>query len=559
MRHLPAAAGLLIALSACGGTTKPAATPTPAAGPAARPATPTPAPVSPSAAGGPPAMRPAIDTARYVRTTPPTDAVINRMWSEGMERSRAADLAQVLMDSIGPRLVNSDRYIAGQEWLVKTYASWGVTARQEQWGTWNSWKRGPTHLDLIAPRVRSLEAIMLAWSPGTGGRTIEGDVVLLPDLKTPEEFAAWVPQAKGKFILGSPSNPSCRSAAQWKEFGQPGAAARNDSTRAALAAAWRTRTLQGGNPYSWQQNAGIAGMITTNWSGYPGVDKVFGSWRQQVPYVDVTCEDYNLLYRLAERNQGPRLRLNAESEFLGENPVFNVIAEIKGAEKPNEYIVLSAHYDSWDGGSGATDNGTGTITMMEAIRILRATYPHPKRTIIAGHWGGEEQGLNGSRAFVEDHPEVVSGLRAGWNQDNGTGRVVGIGPGPFPKAAETMAGYLAEMPSQITGWIKIGGASLPGGGGSDHSSFQCAKGAVHGLGALGWDYGLTTWHTNRDTYDKLVIADLKNNATLVAMLSYLADRNPDSSPLELLANGPDGKPVAYSCPKAVRKTADSPR
>ena len=504
-------------------------------------------------------MRAAIDTAKYVRSTPPTDPVINKMWSEGMERSQAADLAQVLLDSIGPRLVNSDRYNAGQAWLVKTYAAWGVKARREQWGTWNSWKRGTTHLDLIAPRVRSLEAVMLAWSPGTGGKAVEAEVILMPDVKTPAEFQAWLPQAKGKFILGNAANPSCRSAAQWREFGQPGAAAQTDSIRRGLTAAWAPRMLQGGNPYSWQKDAGVAGMIMTNWSGYPGIDKVFGSWRQQVPYVDVTCEDYNLLYRLAEKNQGPRLRLNAESEFMGEQPVFNVIAEIKGSAKPNEYIVLSAHYDSWDGGSGATDNGTGTVTMLEAIRILKATYPNPKRTIIVGHWGGEEQGLNGSRSFVEDHPDIVSGLRAGWNQDNGTGRITGFGPGPFPKAGETMAGYLAEMPSQITGWIKIGGASLPGGGGSDHSSFQCAKAPVHGLGALGWDYGLTTWHTNRDTYDKLVIADLKNNATLVAMLTYMADRNPDSSPIELMANGPDGKPVAYSCPKATRKTVDSGR
>ncbi|MEP6590592.1 MAG: M20/M25/M40 family metallo-hydrolase [Gemmatimonadota bacterium] len=502
---------------------------------------------------------PAIDSARYVRTTAPTDPVIQAMWTEGMEKSQAMDLAQVLMDSIGPRLVNSDRYNAGQQWLLKTYAGWGVSAKREQWGTWNAWQRGATHVDLIAPRIRSLEAVMLAWSPGTGGKDVIGDVILYPDVAAPEDFAKWLPQAKGKFILGSAPNPSCRASSQWTEFGQPGSAARLDSTRRAISAAWADRTKKGGNPFLWQKDAGVAGMITTNFSGYPGVDKVFGSWRQQVPYVDVTCEDYNLLYRLAEKHQGPRIKLNADSKFLGENPVFNVIAEIKGSEKPDEYIVLSAHYDSWDGASGATDNGTGTITMLEAMRILKTTYPHPRRTIIVGHWGGEEQGLNGSRSFVEDHPEVVKGLRAGWNQDNGTGRVVGISPGPFPNAPETLAGYLAELPSQITGWIKIGGPGSPGSGGSDHSSFQCAKGPLFGLGALNWDYFSLTWHTNRDTYDKLVPEDLKNNATLVAMLTYEADRNPDSSPMALLTALPNGNEVKYECPKAVRKTADSPR
>jgi carboxypeptidase Q len=95
----------------------------------------------------------------------------------------------------------------------------------------------------------------------------------------------------------------------------------------------------------------------------------------------------------------------------------------KAKEKPNEYVMLSAHFDSWDGGTGATDNGTGTLVMMEAMRILKKVYPNPKRTILVGHWGSEEQGLNGSRAFVEDHPEIVKNLQALFNQDNGTGRV----------------------------------------------------------------------------------------------------------------------------------------
>src|SRR6185503_7401863 len=106
---------------------------------------------------------------------------------------------------------------------------------------------------------------------------------------------------------------------------------------------------------------------------------------------------------------------------------FNTIAELKGSQKPDEYVLLSAHFDSWDGGSGATDNGTGTIAMMEAMRILKTVYPNPKRTIVIGHWSGEEQGLNGSRAFAADHPEIVKGLQALFIQDNGTGRVSNIG------------------------------------------------------------------------------------------------------------------------------------
>ena len=548
----PCMAVLLAALAACSGSGTSAS---PSVGP-------TPAPNQP-AQGGRGGRGSVIDTTRFVRTSPPSDPVIRDMWQEGMNRSQTMALSQVLFDSIGPRLTNSDRYNAGQDWLVKTYGAWGISARKERWGTWSSWKRGPTHLDLIAPRVRSLEAMMLAWSPGTEGRDIEGDVVLLPDARTPEDFSGAAGALRGKFVLISPPNPSCRMPAQWTEFGQPGAATRIDSLRAKWDTSYSMRMDAGGNRYVWPKQAGVAGVISTYWSRYPGIDKVFGSAKQQVPTVDVTCEDYNLLFRLAEQHQGPRLRLNATADFLGEQPVANVIAEIKGSTLPNEYIVLSAHYDSWDGGSGATDNGTGTITMLEALRILKKFYPNPRRTIIVGHWGGEEQGLNGSRAFVEDHPEVVKGVYAGWNQDNGTGRVVNMGPGPFVAATDRLISYLLEMPSDITGWIKISGVSAPAGGGTDNASFQCAQAPVYGLGALGWDYSWTTWHTNRDTYDKVVPEDLKNNATLVAMLTYLADKDP--SPLSHQAadtvTSSQGQRVAvrFNCPKAVRSTAASSR
>lgn len=547
---------LLITVAACGGSGTSAATPSVG-----------PSPAQTGGRGGRGAGRgSAVDTTRFVRTTPPSDPVIQAMYEEGMHHSQAAALSQVLFDSIGPRLTNSDRYNAGQDWLVKTYASWGVTATKQPWGTWSSWRRGPTHLDLVAPRVRSLEAMMLAWSPGTEGRDVEGEVVLMPDARTPEDFSGAAAGLRGKFVLISPPNPSCRMPAQWKEFGQPGAWERDSTQRAEWAKAWQTRIEASGgrgNQYAWPKQVGVAGVISTNWSQYPGIDKVFGSAKQQVPTIDVTCEDYNLLYRLAEQHQGPRVRLNATSEFLGELPVNNVIAEIRGSEKPNEYIVLSAHYDSWDGGSGATDNGTGTLTMLEGLRILKKIYPNPKRTIIVGHWGGEEQGLNGSHAYVEDHPDVVKGVYAGWNQDNGTGRIVNIGPGPFTGATNQLVSWLHEVPSDISGWIKMSAVSPPAGGGTDNASFQCAQSPVYGLGALGWDYSWTTWHTNRDTYDKVVFEDLKNNATLVAMLTYLADKDP--TPLSHAAaehaTNFRGESVAitFSCPKAVRSTAASPR
>ena len=150
--------------------------------------------------------------------------------------------------------------------------------------------------------------------------------------------------------------------------------------------------------------------------------------------------DYSI--GLPNKGTAPKISVRADSKETGVVPTFNTIAEIKGTEKPDEYVILSAHFDSWDGATGATDNGTGTITMMEAMRMLKKFYPNPKRTILVGHWSSEEQGLNGSSAFVEDHPEIVKNIQAVFNQDNGTGRIVNISGQGFLNAYDYIGRWL---------------------------------------------------------------------------------------------------------------------
>jgi carboxypeptidase Q len=517
--------------------------------------------------GAPPVLRnpmatpiPAAEYPAYVRTTDATDPVIRRIWTEGMTRSQAMTLAQVLLDPLGQRLTASPQSEKAQDWLVDTYKGWGVTARKERYGTWLGWERGVTHVDLVSPRVRSLEATALAWSPSTGGRPVEGEVVTYPtDVTTPEQFEAWLPTVRGKIFLMSAPRLSCRSAAQWQEFGTPEEIQRVNAAQQQLQTNWnQTNVAMSGGRSVWQKlrDAGAIAVFTSQFSGYPGVNKVFGSPNQTLPSFAVGCEDYGLLFRMAQAGQAPRVRAFTDSEVLGERPVANVIAEIRGSEKPDEYVVLSAHFDSWSAASGATDNGTGTITMLEALRILRTVYPNPKRTIIVGHWNGEEQGLNGSRAFSEDHPEVVSGLQALFNQDNGTGRIVSFTAGPFPGAAQRLERYMAQVPNEITRWLRFSPTSGQATGGTDHAAFVCHKAPAFSFGALGWDYGNTTWHTDRDTYDKVVESDLKQNATLVAMMAYLASEDPERMPRELadpLPGGRDGQPGTWrECPKATR-------
>jgi len=492
----------------------------------------------------------------YVRTEPPSDPMILKIWEEGMQRSQAAALSQVLTDSIGPRLTGSPNMNRGQDWLVSMYKQWGVSAKKEQYGTWNSWKRGAAYAQLSSPRVKPLEAIMLSWSGNTGGKWLDADVVTLTPYRTPEEFKAWLPSVKGKVVLASSPRLSCRMPNQIAEFSMPSTQNALDSAQRVLSATYQGLTQRVPTFYADVKAAGAVAVFESNWSQYPGIDKIFGSPRNApIPTFDVGCEDYGMLFRLAENKQSPKVRVMAESESMGDQPVFNVIAEIKGSSKPDEYVLLSAHFDSWEGHSGATDNGTGTVTMLEALRILKTVYPSPSRTIIVGHWSGEEQGLNGSGSYAADHQEVVKGLQFAFNQDNGTGRIVGTGPSILPENGPRLGQYMSAMPRELTQWIRLSGPSGVGGG-SDHASFLCYGAPAASLGALGWDYSNTTWHTNRDSYDKIIQDDLKQNATLTAMFVYLASEDPQKSSRTLMnpmPNGPNGQPTTIpSCGKPAR-------
>ncbi|MDP2955213.1 MAG: M20/M25/M40 family metallo-hydrolase [Longimicrobiales bacterium] len=458
------------------------------------------------------------------------DPVLRQIWDQAINKSQIERLAQALLDSIGPRLAGSPHSERAQEWAVARLRGWGAQAERKQYGTWEGWDRGPSHIDLMAPRVRSLEGRILAFSPGTGGKPLEGAVVPLPTMTSAAAFEAFLPQVKGKFVMISFPQPTCRTNAQWLEFGALGSSDRMVEARQAAERAW-TASVQATGLTNRElprrlEAAGALGIATSQWPGSYGTTRVFNSYTRQVPTFELSCEDYGLVYRLAANNQGPRLRVTAEATNLGELPVHNVIGTIPGTQLPNEYVMLSAHLDSWEGGSGATDNGTGSVLMLEAMRILKQVYPNPKRTIMIGLWNSEEQGLNGSHAFVEDNPRVVEGLQALFNQDNGTGRIVSISASGFVDAGESLARWLSKVPAEVTRDIAFSVPGAPSGGGTDHASFVCAGAPGFGLGALGWGYGDHTWHTHRDTFDKLVFDDLKNNAVLIASLVYLASEDP---------------------------------
>jgi len=465
-----------------------------------------------------------------------SNGIIDNIVLEANENSQLELLAHELLDVVGPRLVGTPQMKNAHDWVIDTYKSWGISAKNEQWGEWCGWERGITHIDMLSPRVQTLDGTQLAWSPSTGSKGVTAEVIVIPKVRNRVDFKNWLPNVKGKFVMASMKQPTGRPDENWEEFATEASFEKMKNERNKMTSDWNDNIVRAGydnrSIITALEYAGAAGIVTSNWSNGFGVDKIFGARTKTIPTIDVELEDYGMLYRLAEYGNKPILKVVAESKELGMQPTFNTIGEIKGTEKPNEYVILSAHLDSVDGAQGATDNGTGTLVMMEAMRILKKFYPNPKRTILVGHWGSEEQGLNGSRAFIEDHPEIVANIQAVFNQDNGTGRVNEITGSGFLNSYEYLSKWLSKVPVEIANEIKTEFPGMPTGGGSDHSSFIAVGVPAFRLSSLDWSYREYTWHTNRDTYDKIVFDDLRNNVILTAILAYMASEDPNTTSRE---------------------------
>ncbi|RYF77626.1 MAG: M28 family peptidase, partial [Chitinophagaceae bacterium] len=445
--------------------------------------------------------------------------IVAAIVKEATNNSQLQPLAHQLIDVIGPRLVGTPQMQQAHDWAVKTYAGWGIAARNEKWGEWRGWERGVTHIDMISPRVRTLEGTQLAWSPSTNGKTVTAETIIIPDVADSLAFQAWLPNVKGKFVLISMAQPTGRPDYNWQEFATKESFDKMKENRDAQTQAWRKRLSKTGlNAKALAQAleaAGAVGVVQSLWSNGFGVNKIFGANTKKVPTIDLSLEDYGLLYRLTESGDKPKISVRADSKDKGIVPTFNTIAEIKGTEKPDEYVMLSAHFDSWDGASGATDNGTGTLVMMEAMRILKTI------------------------------------------QDNGTGRVVNISGQGFLHAYEYLTRWLSKVPESIRSQIQLTFPGTPGGGGSDFASFVAAGAPGFSLSSNSWLYGSYTWHTNRDTYDKIVWDDVRSNAILTAILVYMACEDPQHTSREksvMPVSPRTGQPIAWpEIRKATRK------
>jgi len=489
--------------------------------------------------------------------------IIDNIVDEVTNNSQLEQMAHELLDVIGPRLVGTPQMKNAHDWAVNKYNSWGIPASNHQWGEWRGWERISTHIDMLEPRQRSLTGMQLAWNPSTSKRGIVGEIAIMPEFEDKNSFSSWLETIKGKIILTSMPQPTGRPDYNWEKHATPESFEKMKAQRDEMSKKWRKNLQNAG--FGWRLNnsvfeeAGAAGLVSSNWATGFGANRIFSAGTKKIPHIDLELEDYGMLYRMAQHGNSPKIKIVAISKEHGIVPTFNTIAQIKGIEKPDEYVILSAHFDSWDGGTGATDNGTGTLVMMEAMRVLKAMYPNPKRTILVGHWGSEEQGLNGSLAFVEDFPKIVENTQAVFNQDNGTGRVVNISGQGFLHSYDYVSKWLRPVPQEITKHIETTFPGSQGGGGSDYVSFLTAGVPAFNLTSLLWSYRDYTWHTNIDTYDKIVFDDVRSNVILTAILTYMASEDNEKASREkavLPINPRTGKQMTWPAKRYPKRKGE---
>lgn len=424
-----------------------------------------------------------------------------RIRSEGLEKSRVMDTLDRLTNGIGHRLTGSDSFTRACEWARDEFASYGIEhVELEKWDTWPyAWNREQWMGRITAPEAIELQVATPAWTNGTKGQ-VRAELVAMPE--SLEELKDHGEKYLGKWLFGRMPNSRTPAYVQWA---RAGAAAR------------------------------IAGFLESSAGdeANPNRIRVFGE-RENLRASDVFERPPHIVIR---RDQAQHIReIMAKGEKVtGEfeirnrwtkRPIdlHNVIAEIRGTELPDEYVVVSAHLDSWHQATGTTDNGTGVASTLESARILAAVGAKPKRTIRFCLWGGEEQGLLGSARHTQMRRPEMERISAVFNHDTGTNWARGLSVTNGQEAAmRAVLGPVFELTPPDAGFeepvfnlraVRRLGSS----GGSDHASFLAV-----GVPAFDWsltgrsDYFSHTWHSQWDTYDEAIPEYMRHTSTVIAL------------------------------------------
>jgi carboxypeptidase Q len=435
---------------------------------------------------------------------------------EGMNRSEVMQNLEYLADAIGPRLTGSPAARAANDWTMRRFQEYGLTAHLEQWNFGGTWTRGPMWVRLVSPRAHDVVAASWAWAPGTGGKALRGPVARI-DVSTPESLTANRARVKGAWVMLS------APAFVWNEDG-PAMTAADSQRRAEMfrsrfagrrALSSEARQFQIDLPYLLR-NAGALGEVVDagkeqdllNMSGSP--NRIYPLAR-----IVVAHEEYAMLDRLQRAGMTPQLEASITNRLTTDSvPQWNTVAEIPGTEHPGQVVIVGAHLDSWDLGTGASDNGTGSMATLEAARIIVRAGLKPKRTIRFILFTGEEQGLIGSRKYAEAHAGEADSIQAVIVLDNGVGAITGQALqgrldlyGLWRALLAPARGLHAD---DVTDAMK---------GGTDHLSFLPYGVPGFNFNQIPRGYG-HTHHSQSDTYDKAIDWDLRQASTVMAVTAY---------------------------------------
>src|ERR1700736_6776014 len=445
-----------------------------------------------------------------------TDAQILR---EIREHSEAMENLEHLSDAIGPRLTGSPQLKQANDWTAEMFRKYGLTnAHLEPWTMEHSWTRGRASARIVSPTEHPLTIASAGWSPSTPG-AITGAVVYF-DAKKKEEFEKFRGKLKSAIVMykepGSLSPPK-------PEY------SKSEFVRAMQAPPPMKGEPPAPSPYAVMQEAakartaffkqeGVAAVLRDsnkphallNMTGIGGDKFEIGA----IPTAFITGEGYRMLFRMLKH--GPiEVELDMTNSF-SENPVevYNTVAEIRGSEKPDDVVMLGAHLDSWDLATGSTDDGTGSMAVLEAARALAKLPLKPKRTIRFALFSGEEEGLVGSVKYVETHRTDLDKISGILVHDTGTGRVLTLGLHDNYQDREIVDQEIAPLRE-----LKLLEPSMQRSFGTDHASFD--EVGVPGFWAIqdGAEYS-KTHHSQSDTFDKVWRDDLNQGAQVLAAWAY---------------------------------------
>jgi len=475
-------------------------------------------------------------------------AADGQILSEIRDHSQAMENLEYLSDEIGPRLTGSPQLKQANDWTAAKFREYGLAnVKLEPWTIAHSWTRGTAHAAIVSPAAHPLTIASAGWSPGTNG-IVRGPVVYF-DAKTKEEFGKFRGKLKGAIVIYqepeslSPPKPQNPNALLIRPMQAPPPVKGQPAEPSPFAAFQEMARAR--NDFFKQEGVAVVlrdsgkphGLL--NMTGIGGEKFDIGA----IPTAFITGEGYRMLFRMQKHGK-VEVEIEMTNSF-GDKPmdVYNTVAEIRGSEKPDEVVILGAHLDSWDLGTGSTDNGTGSMAVLEAARTLSKLNLKPKRTIRFVLFTGEEEGLVGSVKYVESHTNELEKISAVLVHDTGTGRVLTLGLHDNYQDREIVDQVLAPLKE-----LKLLEPTMRRSFGTDHASFDDA--GVPGFLVIqdGAEYSLTH-HSQSDTFDKVWSDGLNQGAQVLAAWAYNTAQLPEMLPRRPLPYRPSTEGAKAEAPK----------